>query len=55
MNDFTCAPFFISIIIAYTVSLLDIDIQTAHVELPAGNSGLLPETNEAVDLPEDSS
>jgi hypothetical protein len=50
IDEFICAPFLTSIIIAYTVSS-DIGIQNAYAELFAASSGLLLDLNEAIDLP----
>jgi hypothetical protein len=47
---FICAPFFISIIVSYTVAN-DVAIQNAYAELSAASSRLLLDLKEAVDLP----
>ena len=47
---FICAPFFISIVVGYTVAD-DVEIQQAYAELSAASSGLLLDLKQAVDLP----
>ena len=52
VDDFTCVPFFTSIIVVYTVSS-HIGIQSANAEMSAASSGLLLDMKQAVDLPSD--